>query len=151
MENSHQIISSILDVLHHTFNDAFLIRGMDMVFQLWEPACLWVPCFTVSRNRVFPMSFQRQDRKRASTNLFLSLDMLTYCENFLVGRLRNCHPSKPYQLNQFQIMHRQRQKLLINLLFLWGKPLWFVILYPVPDGNMVSFGKLWGQYLGGSS
>jgi hypothetical protein len=45
---------SVLYVLHRAFNDAFLIWGMDMVLQLWESACLWVPSSTASRNSVFP-------------------------------------------------------------------------------------------------
>ena len=37
----------VLDVLHGSFNQAFLKRGMDMVISMQEPAGLRIPCASV--------------------------------------------------------------------------------------------------------
>ena len=49
--------SSIFDILHCSFDYAFLERGMKMVFQLQKLTSHWVPCSTVSRNWMSSMSF----------------------------------------------------------------------------------------------
>ena len=72
------------------------------------------------------------DRKRSATSIF-SLPGYACWKDFFTCRL-NCHP-KPHQFwanfNQCFVNDKLR-----DLLFLWRRPLWFVFLNPVPDGNM---------------
>jgi hypothetical protein len=64
----------VLDALHRPFNQAFLQRGMDMVIQVQEPACLRIPSATISRNRMPSMGpDQTKDKPLRNKHVF-SLD-----------------------------------------------------------------------------
>ena len=71
-EKVNKAFSSVLYILHFTFNDAFLIKGKQMMLNPQESAYMRIPSFTGSWNMMSPCSFKRPDRKRSATNVFLS-------------------------------------------------------------------------------
>ncbi len=77
MTRNHQIISSILDELHCSLNDAFLIGGMDVVFCFQKHAGLGIPCVTtICGNRMFVIILTRPETRFSASSIFRSFDML---------------------------------------------------------------------------
>lgn len=68
---------SIFDVLHCSFDNAFLVRGMVVMFESKEPTSHWVPSTAISRNWMFSINIYQFWDKPTATNMFLSLDMFS--------------------------------------------------------------------------
>ena len=139
---------SVLYVLDCPLNDAFLIKWMDMVLQPQEPASLRMPCSTVSQDRMLPIVLLKVWTENVRPQAyFLSLDMLVESISLFAGSIATqSHTNSDPIFEQCLVNDK-----LFKLLFLWRYPLGIVLLNSVPDGNMIPFDEMWGQYLRCSS